>query len=387
MSDKSSVRRCVRCIMPSSRPRIVFDEEGVCNACRNAERKHEIDWDGRRLEFIELANRMKQHSAYDCIVPFSGGKDSAVVAYKMRELGLRPLLVTFGQMMWTDVGRRNFHRIADAGFEINYWRVDQQVSRNLARRFFIERGHPKAHYDAAVNAVPLLTALAFYIPLVVFAEHGESEYGGLVRNPEATQVRDRAEVLEHQVGDDARNWVGDGLTERDLFPYIYPAENRLAAYGVKAVYASYYFRWNVYKNAAFAKDRFGFEQAQNGVAANLPQRWWGKSDGSFEGFDSIDDKIDDLDYYMMYVKFGFGRATRMACRMLQSGHMARDTALDLACRYDGEFPHTYIDDIARYLGMSVTEIIETSDRHRNAEIWRRKSNGDWVLKLPAREET
>lgn len=373
------IRYCKRCVMPSSRPRIVFDDEGVCNACRNAERKNDVDWDERLDKFIDLAASMKRHPVYDCIVPFSGGKDSAIVAVKMRGLGLRPLLVTFGQMMWTDVGRRNFHRVADAGFDIQYWRVNQKVSRALARRFFIERGHPKAHYDAAVNAVPLHAALAFGIPLVVFAEHGESEYGGLVRDAEATRVRDYTEVAEHLVGDDPRNWATDGLTMRDLFPYVYPYRNALAYNGIQAVYASWYFRWDVYENAQRAKRELGFEQARNGASGG--PEWWGKSDGSFEGFDSVDDAIDDLDYYMQFVKFGFGRATRMACRMLQNGHLTRDRALDLVRRYDGEFPSTHIAQTKQYLGLDSDELSDIVDRHRNDEIWKREGGG-WILRNP-----
>lgn len=375
------IRYCIRCVMPSTRPRIVFDDEGVCNACRNAERKATVDWDGRRKEFLTLADQKRKHPVYDCIVPFSGGKDSAVVALTMRDLGLRPLLVTFGQMMWTEVGRRNFHKVADAGFDIHYWRVNQKVCRKLARRFFIERGHPKAHYDAAVNAVPLITAINFRIPLVVFAEHGESEYGGLVRNSEATRERDRAEVLEHLVGDDARNWTVDGLTEKDLYPYIYPSPEDISRVGATAVYASYFFKWDVYANAVRVANELGFERARNGTKVGPCS--WGKSDGSFEGFDSIDDKIDDLDYFMMHVKFGFGRATRMACRMLQNGHLTRQEALAFVRRHDGEPPQTHSDDIRAYLGFKPKELGRLIDRHRNAELW--EFDGSfWKLRSPPR---
>ena len=97
--------------------------------------------------------------------------------------------------------------------------------------------------------------------------------------------------------------------------------------------------------------------------------WWGKSDGSFEGMDSIDDKIDDLDYYMMYIKFGFGRSVRMASRLIQNGHMTRERGLELVRRYDGEFPETYLPDVLDYLGMTRAELMEVVDRHRNPEIW------------------
>ncbi len=379
------IRHCKSCLMPSSRPRVVFTD-GECNACVYAREKREIDWDARKAEFLDTIEKHRGRSAYDCVVPFSGGKDSATVAWRLREFGLRPLLVCYGQLLWTDIGRRNLHKVADLGFDILYWRTDQRVSRALARRFFIERGHPKQHYDAAVNAVPVLTAKAFDIPLIFYAEHGETEYGGLVLSEESRRVRSLVEVLEHQVGDDARNWAVGDISERDLFPYIYPPD----VSGLTAYYFSYFFKWDIYENAKFAREVMGFEQAQSftrnwvGEASrSLGEGWWGKSDGSFEGYDSIDDKIDDLDFYMMHIKFGFGRATRQASRLIQNGHLTREQGLELVRLYDGEFPETYLGDVLEYLSMDRDELMRTVDLHRNPEIWK-KEGAEWKLRHPPR---
>ena len=357
---------CSKCLMPDTRPRVVFTD-GVCNACLWAEEKKNIDWKARAEEFDEIVAKHKGQT-YDCIVPFSGGKDSAFVAWKLREYGLRPLLVCYGQLLWTEVGRRNLERVCESGFDILYWRVDQRVSRHLARRFLVERGHPKQHYDAGINAVPVRTAVQFDIPLIFYAEHGESEYGGLVLDEESRRTRNLTEVLENQIGDDPRNWAADGITEKELYPYIYP-EN---VEGVKAFYFSYFFGWDIYENAKFVREKMGFEQAQSWGNTNLFTMqgqagvpWWGKSDGSFEGFDSIDDKIDDLDYFMMFVKFGFGRATRMASRLIQGGHMMREQGMELVERYDGEFPETYLSEVLEYLDMNRDELDEVISNHRN----------------------
>lgn len=356
------VRYCERCLMPDTRPRVVFTD-GVCNACLWAEQKKSIDWQARADEFKSLFQ--PTGSAYDCIVPFSGGKDSAMIAYRLKyEHGLNPLLVTYGQLLWTDVGRRNFDRVCDAGFDILYWRVNQNVSRKLARRFMFERGHPKQHYDAGVNTVPLIAAVRFNIPLVFYAEHGDTEYGGLVLDEESRRTRNLTEVLEHCVGDDPRNWATNGISEADLAPYLYPSMDDMERVGVKAFYYSYFFNWDIYQNALDSQDKLGFERAQNGNNGV-----WGKSDGSFEGFDSIDDKIDDLDYYMMHVKFGFGRATRMASRLIQNGHLTRAAGLELVRRYDGEYPESYLPDVLEYLEMTKNELDLVVCQHRNPELW------------------
>ena len=358
--------------MPSSRPRIVF-RDGICNACHWAVEKKEIDWDARAREFTEVMARGKHHPAYDCIVPFSGGKDSASIVIRLRDMGYRSLAVCYGQLVWTDVGRRNLERVAAAGIDILYWRVDQRTSRLLARRFFIERGHPKQHYDAAVNAVPLITAVNFNIPLVIYAEHGETEYGGLVLDESSRRTRNLAEVLEHQVGDDARNWAVDGISERELYPYIYPDGGSVAELGIRAFYFSYFFPWDIYRNAQYAREKLGFE--------GVNDEFGNRSDGTFENWDSIDDAIDCADYLLMHTKFGFGRATRMASRLIQNGHLTRGEGLELVRKYDGEYPRRYLPQILDYLGMSKEEFDATIDLHRNQEIWY-KEDDEWKLRYP-----
>jgi N-acetyl sugar amidotransferase len=364
----SGVIHCKQCLMPSSRPRVQFSD-GVCNACNYVMGAYQrIDWESRKDEFIQLRKSAESVGGYHCVVPFSGGKDSSVVAYRLKQYGLNPLLVCYGQMLWTDVGRANFDRLCNLGFDIVYFRHNQRVSRHLTRRFFIERGHPKQHYDAGVNSVPLRVALNYDIPLIFYAEHGESFYGGNVLSEEHRRTRDLAEVLEHQVGDDPRNWVDEVVSEADLAPYTLPDQGEIDRLGLRAFYFSHFFKWDIYENARYAREKLGFVGVH-------------RSNGSFEGWDSIDDMIDDLDFYMMHVKFGFGRATRMACRQIQAGHLTREQGLGLVRQYDGEFPHRYLPQILDYLGLSLSELREIADQHRNPELWG-KANGEWHLKYP-----
>ena len=346
-------------MMPDTRPRVVFDETGQCNACSYHAGKSAIDWVDRKAEFLDLVKSKKSHSAYDCVVPFSGGKDSAAIAYRLKyELGLNPLLVTYGQMIWTDVGKHNFNQCAEH-FDIHYERVNQSVSRKLCRRFLIERGHPKAHYDAGINAVPVNVARNNGIALVIYAEHGETEYGGLVLSDESRRTRNLEEVLEHCVGDDPRNWATDGLTEADLHPYIYPDDVK----DITAVYWSYFFPWDIYENALLVRDKLNFRQANSyRLAVDAPWNW-GQSNGSFEGFDSIDDAIDGLDFYLMYLKFGFGRATRMASRMINYGHLTYEQGRKYIERYDGDYPIQYLDEVLRYVDMTNGELDDVLEQH------------------------
>lgn len=358
--------------MPDTRPRIVFDEAGVCNACRTADEKQTIDWAARRAEFEALIEPYRSRDGrWDCVVPWSGGKDSSSIAWKLKfEFGLNPLLVTFAPLIPNEVGMRNRETLIQAGFDHVYFRPNQKVHRYLSRRFFIERGNPKVAWDAGVNAVPLQVAVNYQIPLVFYAEHGESEYGGRVLSEEHRKMRDITEVIEHQVGDDPRNWVDDVVAEADLNPYVYPAAPDVARVGVRAFYFAYFFRWSMYENYEYIRGKMPF--------ATHPG---GRTQGTFTDFDSLDDKSDDLYYYMQYVKFGFGRAVRDGSRLIQNAHMSRAEALQLALEHDGEFPSEHLEAMLDYLGMRRDELLETIDLHRNPELWEKQAEG-WRLRYP-----
>ena len=363
---------CKKCLMPNSRPRIVFNEEGVCNACLNAEIKQEIDWEARKREFFELVEPYRsKDGSWDCVVPWSGGKDSSAIAYRLKfELGMNPLLVTFSPMIPNEVGNHNREEIIKLGFDHIFFRPDQNVHRKLGRRFFIERGNPKVAWDAGVNVIPIKVAVKFKIPLVFYAEHGESEYGGKVLKEESKKIRDYTEVIEHQIGDDPRNWTDDDISLKELNPYIFPDLEEIAAVGVKAMYFSYFFKWSMFKNYELIKSKIDFRTNPKG-----------RTDGTFTNFDSLDDKIDNLYYYMQFVKFGFGRAVRDASRLIQNHHISRRKGLELAHRYDAEFPYECFRDNLDYLGMDEDEFHRIVDMHRNPEIWKKEGN-DWVLRYP-----
>lgn len=361
---------CKKCLMPNTRPRVQFDADGICNACHNAEQKLQIDWDDRKKQFLEYVERFRpSQGPYDCIVPWSGGKDSSYIAHRLKfEFGLNPLLVTFSPLIPNEVGQINRETFLGLGFDQIMVRPNQKVARRLARRFFRERGNPKVAWDAGVNTVPVQIAVRFNIPLIFYAEHGESEYGGRVLSEESKKIRDFTEVLEHQIGDDPRNWVDEEINEHDLAPYIYPEQSEIDRVGVKAMYFAYFFRWSMLENYRYISKVMPF--------ATEPK---GRCDGTFTNFDSLDDKIDNLYYYLQFIKFGFGRATRDACRMIQNGQMTREEGLELARKYDDEFPQTHFNSHLEYLGLSEPEFHAIIDQHRNPELWEHRGNA-WKLR-------
>ena len=133
---------------------------------------------------------------------------------------------------------------------------------------------------------------------------------------------------------------------------------------------SYFFKWDQWSNYEYVKKHIDFQESP-----------CGRSEGTFTRHDSLDDKIDDLYYYMQYVKFGFGRAIRDASRMIQNGHLDRGEGLELCRKYDGEFPRRHLKEVLEYLNLTEAEFDEIVDKHRNKEIWTKES-GCWKFRHP-----
>ncbi len=350
--------------MPSSRPRVKFNDRGICNACVYIKKKNDIDWSARKKEFEEICNENRsKNGEYDCIVPWSGGKDSSSIAYKLKfTYKMNPLLVTFSPLIPSEIGNFNREILIKKGFDNIFLRPNQSVSKYLSKRFFLERGNPKVHWDAGINALPLNVALEKNIKLIFYAEHGESEYGGKIIKKNSDKIRDLEEVLENQIGDDPYNWIDEKITINDLTPYRCPKESQIKKSNIKAYYFAYFFKWDVYKNYEFVKNEYNFRENDKRIS------------GTFQNYDSMDDLIDPLYYYMQYIKFGFGRSLRDASRLVQNKHMTRDEALKVVNKFDGEFPEEKIDLVLKYLDCNLVEFNENVDRHRNKEIWRLEGN-------------
>jgi len=326
-------------------------------------------YEDRQISLRQILAASRTTGPYDCVVAWSGGKDSSAIALRLKEeLHLNPLLVTFSPLIPTPEGEANRSLLLNMGFDSIMVRPNQKVSRDLSRRFFIERGDPKVHWNAGVNAAPMRMALALRIPIVFYAEHGESEYGGRLLSSKHQMERDLVEVLEHQIGDDPANWADSRTSESDLFPYRYPDVDELSLVGVRALYFAYFFPWDVTENHKFVTERFPFEGNRRG-----------RTYGTFTDYDSVDDVMDDLYYYMQFIKFGFGRCLRDAARMIQRGHLSRSEGFELIRQFDGEFPQETLEQCLDYMRVSRSEFEEVVNRHRSPRIWSRARDG-WQLK-------
>ena len=359
------VQQCVRCVMTNQRPRVVFDEEGVCSACRYAERKRNgIDWNARGRELQELLEVAKRTPGpYDVIVPCSGGKDSASVAWRLKhEHGMTPLCVTWAPFIYTEVGRRNFDNFVQSGFDVIVAYPNGLIHRKLARLALEFYGDPFIPFIYGQLAWPMNAAVRFHVPLVMFGENGEAEYGG---DPAANDKlcwseADWERVYMKGAGLDRLLEIGLRLgciTDADvtqLSPfYRLPPQREMHALGVQFHWFGYYRPWRPQANYYLACEHTNFEANDEG-----------RSQGTYSKYASLDDKLDGLHYYFGYLKFGIGRATSDAAHEVSDGEIHREEALALVARFDGEFPERHLDECLDYLGMDRSHLDMVIERFR-----------------------
>ena len=124
-----TIRVCKSCLMPSSRPRVTFDDLGVCNACDYLKNKEKINWEDREKEFLEICNNHRsKNGGYDCIVPWSGGKDSSSIAHKLKfNFNMNPLLVTFSPLLPSDIGNQNREILIKTGFDNIFTKYNMNI--------------------------------------------------------------------------------------------------------------------------------------------------------------------------------------------------------------------------------------------------------------------
>ena len=217
------IQYCKRCCLPSTKPHLAFDEEGICNACRNYENRKNVDWDERKKELMAILDRYrsKDGSNWDCIIPVSGGKDSTYQVVTMLELGMNPLCVTATTCDLTDIGRRNIENIKKMGVDYIEVTTNRIVRAKLNRIGLLEVGDISWPEHVSIFTVPVRMAVNFNIPLIIWGENSQNEYGGPAAAVE-NNVLDRRWLEEFggMLGLRVNDLVGqEGITKKDLIPF------------------------------------------------------------------------------------------------------------------------------------------------------------------------
>ena len=380
---------CSKCVMSNQRPRSVVEFKSnnnqksglnidtnslVCDACNYNETKKKIDWKKREEELIDLLNKYKRPKGYDCIVPGSGGKDSAFTAHILKyKYGMNPLTVTWAPHMYTDIGWKNFDNwIKIGGLDNILFSPNGKVHKLLTKLAFENLLHPFQPFIIGQKIIGPLVALKFDIPLIFYGEN-QAEYGNAVEensNPKMDSKffsnKNSSEII--LAGEKLSNLLKNyDFKLNDFEPYMAPPIEDLIKKQIEQRYLGYYIKWDPQECYYYAAKNTGFRPNTE------------RTEGSYSKYSSIDDKIDPFHYFLTHIKFGLGRASYDAAQEIRNEKITRDEGVNLVKKYDDEFPKKYYSEFLQYISISEDKFHETIDQFRSPHLWEKK-NKNWILK-------
>lgn len=329
--------------MPETKPGIFFNEKGICNACVNTERNNSVDWEKRYEQLKNITEKVKLEEGYNCLIPVSGGKDSTFLTIKARELGLAPVCVSVEPVYITELGRKNLNNLSKLGFDVFVFKPNQKIMPQLLKRSFIEDGQPVRAFEFMLYSVPMQLAIDKKIPLVIWGENPQFEYGNSGSGLEGSAAEQKSIcAIENR---DSDYWIEKGITKGDLVSFQHPTANEIKKAGVTAIYLSHYMKFDSRKIAEFS--------ISHGLTVRPDEELLGT--GGYWNFEQLDDEIPVVSHLLKYLKYGYGRATDQACRDIRWGYLKREEGLELAEKYDGKCNPDYIKRYCDYIGIDEEE--------------------------------
>jgi len=365
------MRYCTRCVYPAAAAApLTFDENGVCTGCRAHAQRKAIDYTARWELLKELAKEYRSKGdQYDCIIPVSGGKDSYYQAHVIvKELGMKPLLVTYHGNNYLPVGERNLQRMRDV-FDCDHivFRPSVGVLKKLNRVCFRAMGDMNWHAHCGIFTYPVRAAYHFKVPLLVWGEHGYTDLAGMYSMNDFVEMTAKYRLEHAQRGFDWHDMVGkEGLREQDLLWAKYPTDDEIDEVDIRGIYIFNYVPWEANDHGPLMKKLYGWEES--------PEPF----DRTYRRMSNLDDMHENgVHDYLKYVKFGYGRGTDHACKDIRAGKMTRDEGIAMVRKYD----HVKPRDLGRwldYVDMREDEFDRVADTFRDARVWRKDAAGAWV---------
>lgn len=361
---------CKRCVMPDTKPDLHLDSDGICNACRSYERRTEVDWDTRYQDLLKVLERYRRNDAsnWDCIVPVSGGKDSTYQVIRIKQLGLNPLCVTSSTCDLSEIGRKNIENLKHLGVDCVEVSPNPLVRAKLNRIGLTQVGDISWPEHVGIFTIPVRAAVQYNVPLIIWGENSQNEYGGPAADSENNVLSRRwLEEFGGLLGLRVSDIPGmEDIEARHLINYTYPNDEELARVGVTGLFLGHYLPWDGLSNALIAQAN-GFTSYHKTV------------EGSMVNYENLDNHQTGIHDYFKYLKFGFGRATDLACLHIRRHRLTRQDGVEAVKRLDGKFPWEYLgkslEDILKPLEMTTDEFIKVCDKFTNRKIFKRDSSG------------
>jgi len=354
------MKYCTNCLLPETHETIEFDEKGVCNICRQIEyKKDNIDWDEKFKDFEKILDVYRGKNTYDCIVPFSGGKDSVYTLWMLvKVFKLKCLVVSFDHGFYRPKLLDNRERVfKQLGVESIIYRPNWLTTRKTMLETLIRKGDFCWHCHSGIFAYPMQIAINYKVPLVIWGEP-QAEYTAyysyedtLNETEEVDEKRFNRFVNLGITADDMQGMLNDPeMDSRDLDPFKYPALRDLKKINYRSICLGSYIPWDVKKQVQLIKDELGWEEDLN---AGIPPEY---------GYEKVECAVQGIRDYLRYIKRGYGRTTHLATIDIRNKRLTREEGKKLVDEYDGKRPEN-LDYFLEMLSLTEEEFIDIASSH------------------------
>lgn len=351
----TSLRRCAKCLLPETHETIVFDEQGVCNICRQQEFKQEvIDWTAKKAEFDQLIEQYRGQGEYDCLVPFSGGKDSTwTLYYLVKEYGLKPLVVRFDHgFLRPRVLENTIRTIRKLGVDFHHFTPNWKVVRKLMLQSFLEKGDFCWHCHTGIFAYPMWVALRYNVPLVIWGEPS-AEYTAYYSYDQPEEVDEKRFNRYVNLGITAEDMLvrlEGAVEERDLTPFRYPPLKALRKLNYRSVCLGSYIPWDVKRQMGIIKQELGWRGDE---VENVPPGY---------DYEKVECYLQGVRDYIKYIKRGYARVTHLASLDIRNHRLERAAGLELVHDYEGRRPAS-LELFLDFVGLTEEQFMEIAMSH------------------------
>ncbi len=365
------MKYCKECLYPSVSVLLNIHDDGICSGCRSHKsflNSPDEFWKKREKKFQELLNEYKNESYYDCIVPVSGGKDSYYQTHVIcKKYNLKPLLITYDGNNWLPEGEYNRNQLKNK-FDIDHimWSPSVDVLKKLNRLAFRKIGDMNWHDHCGIVTVPIIMAVKFKIPLIIWGET-EWDIAGIYGPEDVVEFSNRSRHENSLRGYEWYDFIKNNeekLTEKDFAWAKYPSDEEILSVGVRGIYIGNFFKWDGKRNAELMKEKYDWRASKKPF------------ERTYRNFSNLDNRysngVSDL---LKFVKFGYGRCTDHASKDIRNKHINRDKGIELVKKHD----HVVSADLEHwleYVNMSKQSFWETADKFRDPRVWTIK-NKQW----------
>jgi len=350
----TDLKRCTRCLLPETADTIVFDEQGVCSVCRNHDVKIQLDWDAKKAQLDELIETYRGKGSYDCVIPFSGGKDSAFTLwYLVTHYKIKPLVISWDHGFYRPGVLRNRERIQQKlGVDFLSFTPNKQVVKKLMAEALRRKGDFCWHCHTGIFAFPMQMAVRFGVGLVFWGEPN-AEYQSFYSYDDIEEVDERRFNRYVNLGITAEDMAGfiDGVDERDLEPYVYPKLKDLMRLNYRSVCLGSYIPWDVKRQVEIIETELGWERD---LVEGVPPEY---------GYEKIECAVQGVRDYLKYIKRGMGRTNHLVNIDIRNGRLTREQGEAIQAQYDGKRPAS-LDEFLGYVKMDEEEFLDVAMQHQ-----------------------